>query len=63
MLPDLLLVKGNISVLGLVSVQVENLTWKVENLVQGLAVLGPWVVVGGLQIDLGWVVMRKVGVG
>ena len=55
---DLLLVGGNILVQEFVSVQVVHLVWKVENLVQRLVV---WVAGGGLQIDLGWVVVGKMG--
>ena len=63
MLLDLLLVEGNIVVLGLMSVQVVHSVWKVENLVQLPVVTVLWVAGGGLQIDLGWVVMGKIGVG
>ena len=61
MLLDLLWVKGNILVLGLMSVQVVHSVWKVENLVQQPVWWGPWVAGGVLQIDLGWVVMGKIG--
>ena len=58
---DLLLVEENIEVLGLLSVQVVHSVWMVENLVQQPVRWGLWVVGGGLQIDLGWVVMGKIG--
>ena len=45
------------------SVQVVHSVWMVENLVQQLVWLGLWVAGGGLQIDLGWVVVGKIGVG
>ena len=45
------------------SVQVVHLVWKVENLIQLLVVTVPLVVGSGLQIDLGWVVVGKIGVG
>ena len=61
MLLDSLLVEGNIVVLGFLSVQVVHSVWKVENLVQLL--VEQWVAGGGLQIDLGWVVMGKFGLG
>ena len=59
-LSNLWLVKKNILVRGLMSVQVVHLVWKVENLVQG-----PVEGVAGdkLQIDLGWVVVGKIGLG
>ena len=63
MLPNLLLVEGNILVLGHLSVQVVHSVWKVENLIQLLAVTVPLVVGSVLQIDLGWVVVGKIGVG
>ena len=65
---DPLLVEGFIGVW--VQVQVLVLIQKVENLVLPLKVQGE--VVGGflfeilvasMQIDLGWVVMRKIGLG
>ena len=56
-------VKGNILAPGHLSVQVVHLVWKVENLVQRPVVTVPWVAGCGLQIDLGWVVMGKIGVG
>ena len=43
--------------------QVVHSVWKLENLVQLLVATVPWVAGGGLQIDLGWVVMGKIGVG
>ena len=43
--------------------QVGHSGWRVENLVQLLVVTVPWVAGGGLQIDLGWVVVGKIGVG
>ena len=50
----------NIEGLGLMSVQVVHLVWMVENLVQQLVErVAGW----GLQIDLGWVVFEKIGVG
>ena len=58
---DLLWVEGNIMVLGLLSVQVVHSVWMVENLVQRPVWQVPWVAGGGLQIDLGWVVMGKIG--
>ena len=58
---DLLWVGRNIVVLGLLGVQVVHSVWMVENLVQLLVVTVPWVAGGGLQIDLGWVVMGKIG--
>ena len=60
MLLDFSLVEGNILVLGLVSVQVVHLVWKVENLVQQPV---EEVAGGELLIDLGWVVMGKIGLG
>ena len=63
MLLDLLWVKGNIWVLGPLSVQVVHSVWKVENLVQLPMVTVPWVADVGLHIDLGWVVVGKIGVG
>ena len=63
MLLDLLLVKENIVVLGLLSVQVVHSVWMVENLVQRPVWRVPWVAGGGLQIDLGWVVVGKIGLG
>ena len=63
MLLDLLWVEENILVLGLMSVQVVHSVWNVENLVQQPGVTVPWVAGGGLQIDLGWVVVGKIGVG
>ena len=53
MLLDLLLVKGNIVVLGLLSVQVVHSVWMVENLIQLPVVTVPLVVGSELQIDLG----------
>ena len=50
-------------VLGLLSVQVVHSVWMVENLVQRLEMVFSWVVGGGLQIDLGWVVVGKNGLG
>ena len=61
MLLDLSLVAGNIVVLGLLSVQVVHSVWKVENWIRLLVV--PVVVGSVLQIDLGWVVVGKIGVG
>ena len=60
MLLDFLWVEGNIMDPGLLSVQVDHLVWMVENLVQRpvRVVQG---VAGGLQIDLGWVVIGKNG--
>ena len=46
---------------GFVSVQVVHSVWNVENLVQ--PPVERWVVGGGLQIDLGWVVVGKIGLG
>ena len=63
MLLDLLLVVENIVVLGLMSVQVVHSVWKVENLIQLPVMTVPLVVGSVLQIDLGWVVMGKIGVG
>ena len=63
MLLDLLLVERNIVVLGLLSVQVVHSVWKVENLIQLPVVTVPVVVGSVLQIDLGWVVVGKIGVG
>ena len=63
MLLDFLLVEGNILVRGLMSVQVVHSVWKVENLIQLLVVTVPLMVGSGLQIDLGWVVVGKNGVG
>ena len=63
MLLDLYWVEGNILVLGLLSVQVVHSVWNVENLVQRLVLTVMWVAGGGLQIDLGWVVVGKVGLG
>ena len=45
------------------SVQVVHSVWKVENLIQRPVVTVPLVVESVLQIDLGWVVMGKIGVG
>ena len=58
---DLLWVGRNILVQGLLSVQVVHSVWMVGNLVQRPVRRGPWVAGGGLQIDLGWVVMGKIG--
>ena len=63
MLFDLLLVEGNIVVLGLMSVQVVHSVWKVENLIYRPVVTVPLVVKSVLQIDLAWVVLGKIGVG
>ena len=63
MLLDLLLVEKNIVVLGLMSVQVVHSVWMVENLIQLPVVTVPLVVGSELQIDLGWVVVGKIGVG
>ena len=50
----------NIKVPGFLSVQVVHLVWMVENSVQRpVERVAGW----GLQIDLGWVVFEKVGVG
>ena len=50
----------NIEGLGLKSVQVVHSVWIVENLVQRpVERVAGW----GLQIDLGWVVVEKIGVG
>ena len=43
--------------------QVVHLVWNVENLGQLPVVMVPWVAGGGLQTDLGWVVVGKIGVG
>ena len=46
--------------LGWMSVQVGHSEWMVENLVQRpVERVAGW----GLQIDLGWVVFEKIGVG
>ena len=63
MLLDPLLVEENIVVLGLLSVQVVHSVWMVENLIQLPVVTVPLVVGSELQIDLGWVVVGKIGVG
>ena len=63
MLFDLLLVEGNIVVLGLMSVQVVHSVWMVENLIRLPVVTVPLAVGSVLQIDLGWVVVGKIGVG
>ena len=50
----------NIKGLGSKSVQVGHSVWMVENLVQQLVErVAGW----GLQINLGWVVFEKFGVG
>ena len=58
-----MLFRSNIVVLGLMSVQVVHSVWNVENLDQRPVWWGPWVAGGGLQTDLGWVVVGKVGLG
>ena len=45
------------------SVRVVHSVWKVENLIQLSMVTVPLVVGSVLQIDLGWVVVGKIGVG
>ena len=45
------------------SVQVVHSVWNVENLVQQLVLTVTWVAGGWVQIDLGWVVVGKNGVG
>ena len=50
----------NIWGLGLMSVQVGHSVWMVENLVQQSV---ERLAGRGLQIDLGWVVFEKIGVG
>ena len=45
------------------SVQVVHSVWKVENLIQQPVMTVPLVVGSVLQIDLGWVVVGKIGVG
>ena len=63
MLPNFLLVERNILVLGLLSVQVVHSVWMVENLIRLPVVTVPLAVGSVLQIDLGWVVVGKIGVG
>ena len=63
MLLDPWWVKRNIMVLGLMSVQVVHSVWMVENLVQRPVQQVLRVAGGGLQIDLGWVVVGKIGLG
>ena len=58
---DLWWVKGNIVVQGQLSVQGVHSVWMVENLDQRPVWQEPWVAGGGLQIDLGWVVVGKIG--
>ena len=43
--------------------QVVHSVWMVENLIQLLVVTVPLVIGSVLQVDLGWVVMGKIGVG
>ena len=43
--------------------QVVYSVWMIENLIQLPVVTVPLVVGSGLQIDLGWVVVGKIGVG
>ena len=43
--------------------QVVHSVWMVENLIQLPVVTVPLAIVSELQIDLGWVVMGKIGVG
>ena len=48
---------------GLSSVQVVHSVWMVENLIRLPVVTVPLAVGLVLQIDLGWVVVGKIGVG
>ena len=63
MLCDSWLVVRNIVVPGLSSVQVVHSVWMVENLILLPVVTVPLAVGSVLQIDLGWVVVGKIGVG